>query len=127
MQKATTKGREIKFFSEKNQAMVRVFSEEARRYAKQLETDDAVVNYQSCVRLNPEEYIHVSKIGLRKQYFSAEWVTDFLLQLSNGKLAVREVIRETDLEGNGTLERLEFSRRYWQQQGILDWKIIAVI
>lgn len=124
MEKAQTKTRDIRFFSTKNDAMVTVHSPKARKYAGILEAREDVVKYECCVALESKAYIHVSRAGIRKSYFEMPWSTDFILHYIDGRFGVREMAAVKDMMKAAVLEKLEFSRRYWIQQGVLDWKIL---
>ena len=127
MEKANSKKRDIRFYSEKNEAICIVHSDYAKKYAQLLETNEEVKHYKACVPLEKQKYEHVAKIGLRKNYFNTEWATDFLIFYVDGRFGVREIVSANeDLSKQATLEKLEFSRRYWTQQGAFDWKILIL-
>ncbi|MCM1569122.1 MAG: hypothetical protein NC081_06710 [Roseburia sp.] len=125
MEKAGVKTRDISFFSQKNGEMVRVHSKAARDYAKFLENQDCVKRYEAGKLLELERFPHISPAGIRKLYFNTQWSTDFFLHLSDGRKAVRELVRGDDLKQQATVERLELSRRYWAALNIFDWKIVV--
>ena len=52
------------------------------------------------------------------------YTTDFVLHYDDGHTAVREAVFRSYLSRPSVAEKLELSRRYWQQQGISDWGII---
>lgn len=126
MEKAGVKKRDIKFFSKRNGGIVIVHSDFGKRYADALESDNEVKNYKCNVELDQTKYIHVQAIGIRKSYFSTIWTTDFLIEYIDGKTAVREIVVPSTLLSKAILEKLEFSRRYWEQQGINDWKVVLL-
>lgn len=117
MEKAGQKTRDIRFFSEKNGRMVCVHIKEAREYTRWLECQSWVVSYEC----NVERYQYVNPIDIRKEYFSTQWGSDFLLHYADGRIAVREIVSPQDLDRRAVLERLEFSRRYWKSLDV-DWK-----
>lgn len=55
---------------------------------------------------------------------SETYTTDFVLHYDDGHTAVREAVFRSFLSRPSVAEKLELSRRYWQQQGISDWGII---
>ena len=55
---------------------------------------------------------------------SETYTTDFVLHYDDGHTAVREAVFRSYLSRPSVAEKLELSRRYWQQQGISDWGII---
>lgn len=127
MEKANSKKRDIRFYSNKNGAICLVHSDYAKKYALLLEKDENVKGYKACVPLEKQKYEHVAKIGLRKNYFDMDWATDFLLNYVDGRFGIREILTPSDnLLKRSTLEKLEFSRRYWTQQSAYDWKILLL-
>lgn len=77
MQKGKEKTRDIKFFSEKNQTMICVHTPEAREYAKSLEEQSGIKNYETNRVLELEHFSHVNPVGIRPDYFKTVWVSDF--------------------------------------------------
>ena len=127
MNKAIGKWRDINFFSGKNQAVICIHSREAREYAKVLESDSDVVSYDVCFKLDMERYQFINPIDIRKDYFEVEWATDFVLHFEDGSIGIREVATEATLAKRATIEKLEFSRRYWAvSESARDWKIIIM-
>ena len=55
---------------------------------------------------------------------SETYTTDFVLHYDDGHTAIREAVFRSYLSRPSVAEKLELSRRYWQQQGISDWGII---
>lgn len=111
MEKANLKAREYRFFSQKNQKMICLHSEQALAYARYLEDRLWVAAYDACVPLELTDQI--DPWGIRPLYFKTAWVSDFRLVYADGKQAVRELVRLEDLEKQAVIERLELSRRYW--------------
>lgn len=126
MDKSGTKRRDISFYSSKNQNVICVHSREAREYAKILEQDDMVTNYEAGYVLEKERYQFVSPLDIRKDYFSTEWATDFVLHYADGTMGIREITTEASLLKRATVEKLEFSRRYWSASEAVDWKIVIM-
>ncbi len=61
---------------------------------------------------------------IRKEYFSQEWTSDFVIQAADGRNSVREFIDERELTKKAVMEKLELSRRYWSILDITDWKLV---
>lgn len=127
MDKSGGKRRDITFRSEKNGKVICVHSREAREYARILESDELVVSYEACYKLDKERYQFVSPVDIRKDYFDVEWATDFVLHFADGSIGIREVATEAMLSKRANIEKLEFSRRYWSgSESVRDWKIVLM-
>ncbi len=127
MNKAVGKWRDINFRSVKNQKVVCVHSREAREYARILESDELVVSYEACYKLDIERYLFVSPLDIRKDYFVIEWATDFVIHYADGSIGIREIVTEAMLAKRANIEKLEFSRRYWSgSESVRDWKIVLM-
>lgn len=127
MDKVGKKCRDINFRSEKNQKVMCVHSREAREYARILESDELVVIYEACYKLDKERYQFVSPVDIRKDYFDVEWATDFVLHFADGSIGIREIATEAMLAKRANIEKLEFSRRYWSgSESVRDWKIVLM-
>lgn len=127
MNKAVGKWRDINFRSVKNQKVVCVHSREAREYARLLESDELVVSYETCYKLDMERYQFVSPLDIRKDYFDVAWATDFVLHFADGSIGIREIVTEAMLAKRANIEKLEFSRRYWSSsESVKDWKIVLM-
>ena len=124
MEKAGVRTRDIKFFSEKNQAMVCVHSRKARDFAKWLEQQPWVVGYETCVPLELDKFPNVNPIDIRKEYMQIQWITDFLIQTADGRKSVREFVNTQDFTKKAIIEKLELSRRYWAVLSVSDWKLV---
>lgn len=81
MKRASKKVREIRFHSGKCGRIICVNSYAEQEYAKRLEADDRVENYEENCRLDPEQFQHVNPVGIRASYLKQEWKTDFLIDL----------------------------------------------
>ena len=128
MERAGKKKRDIQFYSGKNEKMVCVHTDFARQYAKRLEELNDVMSYEAGCVLDRERFKNVSPVGIRVEYFKGDWETDFLIHYQDGRCAVRELVASPEkLQQAATVERLEFSRRYWTVFGITDWKVVLKV
>lgn len=125
MEKAGTKTRDLRFYSEKNGQMICVHSKLARKYTRWLESQNWVETYECNVALDTGRYQYVSPVGIRKEYFAVAWCSDFLLHYADRRTAVREIVSKQDLTRRAALERLEFSRRYWKTLDV-EWKLLIL-
>ena len=123
MKRASKKQREIRFHSGKCGRIICVNSYAEQEYAKRLEADDRVENYEENCCLDPERFQYVAPVGIRASYLKQEWKTDFLIYHRDGTQAVREVVRADELTKATVLEQLELSRRYWKAVGVSDWRV----
>ena len=87
--------------------------------ARMLNADPSVVQIECNIPLSLDE-IPADDLNLPSETYT----TDFVIHFSDGKIAVREAVFRSHLSRPSVAERLELSRRYWQQQGIDDWGII---
>lgn len=126
MEKFNAKNRVIKFFSKKNDCIIRAHTEEERRYAEVLENDRTVEKYETIVRLDMEKYKHLNPLKIRKIYFETEWATDFLITNTGQTISIRELVTREYLEKISVIERLELSRRYWASTNVCDWKLVII-
>jgi hypothetical protein len=126
MEKFKTKCRRIKFMSQKNEAVVCVYTQSAKKYAKYLEDDSEVIRYETLKELDPDRYAYINPVDIRKEYFESNWISDFVLHYDNGQISIREIVKKNSLFKRSTIEKLEFSRRYWMGLNIRDWKIVIV-
>ncbi len=124
MDRAGKRVRDIKFFSNKNKSLTLVHSEEARAYAKYLEERPEVASYEACRALDPNRLNGLQKTGIRGEYFTQQWTSDFYIRYTDGTYAVREIVRADALTKKAEIEKLELSRRYWASLGIGNWKIV---
>lgn len=125
MNRAASKSRIIRFYSEKNQCMVSVRSPLARDYAKWLEDQSWVERYETGHELDAGRLASVCPVDIRSSYFQTEWLTDFLIFCADGRKAVREVADLQRLQKRAEIEKLELSRRYWTGLDIGDWRIVV--
>ena len=124
MEKVGTKGRRIKFFSRKNNCVMCVHSREQKIFADILETDLNVKSYEAMKELEVNRYSRVNPINIRKEYFQIAWSSDFVIHYIDGKVAVRELVHSGNIFKRATIEKAEFSRRYWASMKVKDWKLI---
>lgn len=54
-----------------------------------------------------------------------EFMTDFLICKKDGTMAVRECVYRKILTRASTLNRLDISKKYWEEKGIIDWGIVT--
>ena len=126
MERAGKKTRDIQFYSQKNHAMLCLHSQAARDYAKYLEEQSWVENYEAGAPLSEELFGNIAPVGIRRSYFKLSWVSDFLLHYADGRKGIRELVRADLLQKPSTIERLEFSRRYWAATDVDEWKIVLI-
>ena len=126
MDKPGKKVRDIKFFSEKNQTMIVVHSEEARAYSKYLEDWEEVESYEVNKRLDEGRLRSVPRVDIRADFLKQEWTTDFYLRFRDGTVGIREIVQQTALQKRAEVEKLELSRRYWTLMGVKDWKVVVL-
>ena len=126
MEKEGKRARDITFFSEKNDCPVCVHSQASRRYADRLEEDYTVTRYEANKTWEPSALLHISQVDIRKEYFQAQWTSNFWIRYQDGSFGIREIVRKASLTSRATCERLELSRRYWAFQGCRNWKVVIV-
>ena len=126
MDKPGKKVRDIKFFSEKNQAVIVVHSEEARAYSKYLEDWEEVESYEVNKRLDEGRLRSVPRVDIRADFLKQEWTTDFYLRFEDGAFGIQEIVQPTALQERAEGEKLELSRRYWTLMGVKDWKVVVL-
>ena len=124
MEKSGVKTRDIRFYSNKNNAMVCVHSQQARNYAKYLENADWVKSFHAGFALDKKLYAHVNPVGIRKQYFDIDWTSDFYIVRADGSKIVHELSTAASLSKLAEIEKLEFSRRYWAALDIAEWSVV---
>lgn len=126
MEAVNTRVREIRFFSTKNNRILIVHTESAKKYADSLENNADVISYEVCKKLDADNYLHIPKVGIKATIFQKEWTTDFLIKMKSGEMTARELCYKQDFLKTMNIQKMEFSRRYWEAQGINDWKIILI-
>lgn len=126
MRKFGVKSRDISFYSKKNQETIRVHCRAARKYADKLETDLSVKAYLANHRLDSAFMSRIDHVDIRKEYFTQDWSTDFVVTMQEGRVLVCELATVNELQSRASVEKLELSRRYWMRKGCDSWKIIIV-
>lgn len=126
MRKFGVKSRDISFYSKKNQGIIRVHCRSARKYAEKLETDLSVKTYLVNHRLDSAFMSRIDHVDIRKEYFTQDWSTDFVVTMQEGSVLVCELATMKELQSRASIEKLELSRRYWMLKGCDSWKIIIV-
>ena len=98
MEKANPKAREYRFFSQKNQKMVCLHSEQALAYARYLEDRLWVAAYEACVPLELTDQIFLS--GLVPPGSGFERIT-LNRPLDEGDHTVYVSLTQVDIDENG--------------------------
>lgn len=124
MEYANKPTREIRYFSAKNNREMIVHTEPAKDYAELLENNIDVASYETCKLLDINQYDNIPTLEMRTELFGKTWTSDFVIYMKNGEVSVRELCYRQNFLRKMNLQRLEFSRRYWQGLGIDDWKIV---
>lgn len=126
MEKHRKHTRVIKFLSEKNGIVVKVLTQYARKYADVIESMPNVKSYETLKILDKDRYNFINTVDIRKEYFDADWQTDFVLYYNDGSIGIRELVLYDYLYKRSTIEQLEMSRRYWMSTDISDWKVVVI-
>lgn len=127
MKKAKRRQREIHFYSKKCQRIICVNDSAEKEYALKLEADEQVMSYEENAALEKKNFQYINRVGIRAAYFGLDWKSDFVIRKVNGAIAVCELVRQGDLDKITVLEQLELSRRYWEVNGVTDWKIVLIV
>ena len=125
MEKKDQRTRTITLFSKKNNEIRTVRSKSAKKVATYLEKETDVTHYDSNVEMNLIEG-EISSIGIRPSYMKESWITDFVVNMRDGSTMIIEVADAVELQKKSIIERLEISRRYWQQNRVNKWIIAEV-
>lgn len=126
MERTGVRRRDIHFRSDKNDKTLCVHTESARTYARLLEQDESVSSYEVGVALDVGKFQFASRIDIRKEYFTGEWASDFVIHYADGSVGVREIVAEEMLSKRSVIEKLELSRRYWSISKADSWKIVLI-
>jgi hypothetical protein len=119
MRKQVQKERCTKIKLEKCQRVCCLYDKIQLAAARMLNADPSIVQVECNIPLQLDE-IPADDLNLPSETYT----TDFVIHFTDGKIAVREAVFRSHLSRPSVAERLELSRRYWQQQGINDWGII---
>ena len=107
MQKKNYKGRCVKRSLSKCNGVCRTYTPLQEAYADILQNQKEVVEFETNVLLDGEEY-----------------TTDFLFKKRNGDLGVRECVNRNHLTKPMVVKLLDMSRAYWLSRGIEDWGVV---
>ena len=112
MRKQVQKERCTKIMLTKCKAVCHLYDKVQLAAAKMLDAEPAIFQFECNIPVND--------LNLPSETYT----TDFVLHYDDGHTAVREAVFQSYLSRPSVAEKLELSRRYWQQQGISDWGII---
>jgi len=124
MRKQGGKLREIRFYSDKNERIIIVHSQEELSYAKRLEEDPSIAKYIYGKAIDSVKLKTIKKVDIRGAYLKENWETSFYVMRRDTSVFVRELIRPSDLTKLSEIEKLELSRRYWKLCGVSNWKVV---
>lgn len=120
MRKSSTKERYSTLNLLKAGGPCRLFGDIQKAFAIKLEQDKEVRQFQVNVLLAPLD------IELPKGWTPEEpFMTDFLIEYTNGNKVIREAVQRADLNRLSVLKKLDYSYWYWQAQGISDWGLVV--
>lgn len=120
MRKKLTKERCTKLWLDKCEKVCYLYDKVQRAWAEQLQRDEKVKSFQVNVPLD-------NAAGMRPGGWQPPemYTTDFVIVLQDGTSIVREAAYRQNLDKASTVDKLEYSRRYWLNRGISDWGIIV--
>lgn len=119
MRKQVQKERCTKIMLTKCKAVCCLYDKVQLAAAKMLDAEPAIFQFECNVPILCND-IPANDLNLPSETYT----TDFVLHYDDGHTAVREAVFRSYLSRPSVAEKLELSRRYWQQQGISDWGII---
>ena len=119
MRKQVQKERCTKIMLTKCKAVCCLYNKVQLAAAKMLDAEPAIFQFECNVPILCND-IPANDLNLPSETYT----TDFVLHYDDGHTAVREAVFRSYLSRPSVAEKLELSRRYWQQQGISDWGII---
>ena len=119
MRKKVQKERCTKIMLTKCKAVCCLYDKVQLAAAKMLDAEPAIFQFECNVPILCND-IPANDLNLPSETYT----TDFVLHYDDGHTAVREAVFRSYLSRPSVAEKLELSRRYWQQQGISDWGII---
>lgn len=110
MRNKNYKGRCEKRTLSKCQGICRTYDTIQYAYADQLQNDNSIKEFQCNVLME----------GLQ----IGEYTSDFVCTKNNNDIIVRECVFRRLLDKPLTAKRLDASREYWAQRGVLDWGLV---
>lgn len=119
MRKQVQKERCTKIMLTKCKAVCHLYDKVQLAAAKMLDAEPAIFQFECNVPILCND-IPANDLNLPSETYT----TDFVLHYDDGHTAVREAVFRSFLSRPSVAEKMELSRRYWQQQGISDWGII---
>lgn len=119
MRKQVQKERCTKIMLTKCKAVCCLYDKVQLAAAKMLDAEPAIFQFECNVPILCND-IPANDLNLPSETYT----TDFVLHYDDGHTAIREAVFRSYLSRPSVAEKLELSRRYWQQQGISDWGII---
>lgn len=119
MRKQVQKERCTKIMLTKCKAVCCLYDKVQLAAAKMLDAEPAIFQFECNVPILCND-IPANDLNLPSETYT----TDFVLHYDDGHTAVREAVFRSFLSRPSVAEKLELSRRYWQQQGSSDWGII---
>lgn len=124
MQKKKMRQRETTFMSNKCGDIITVIGESAHKFAKTLEADTRVYSYKTSVPVKIT-LTDFQTIGIRPSYLKEEWLSDFQIEMADGRVVIVEVTTKELLTKKAEIEKLELSRRFWLTKGFA-WMMAIV-
>lgn len=112
MRNSKNKERCEKLSLSKCAGVCRTYSDLQMTYAKQLEADEEIVEFQCNVPLTGFEMD------------DGAYTTDFVCTTKHGDVFVRECVRRSLIERPKKIKLLDASREYWAQHGVMDWGLV---
>lgn len=111
MRNANQKGRCIKRSLPKFTSVCKTYDDVQNKYAVKLSSD-----------VNVKE-IHCNV--LLEDTSEGKFTSDFVIQMQDGTVAVRECVFQSNLLRPRMIKLLDLSQRYWLQHGVTDWKVVT--
>lgn len=112
MEKQGRRTKEIRFYSQKNQAMCSVHSAGARDYTKWLEEREDVRGYEVIIAWDTAFLSRIDRVDIRGSCLTTDWTSNFKLLFAGRHIGIREMIWKRKLHERAYVEKLELSRRY---------------
>lgn len=111
MRNKNYKGKCVKQVLPKFSSICRTYDEVQYAYAIKLSEDSEVREVQCNVLLEDTS--------------EGEFTSDFVIQMQDETVAVRECVLWSNLLRPRTVKLLDLSQRYWSKRGINDWKVVT--